>query len=136
MASIRAPRDTAGDKIAASQVNGTAVYDGMGEKLGSVYDVVLDKISGKAAYAVLSVGGFLGIGERYHPLPWNQLRYDVRLNGYVVDLNRTQLEGAPSYGADDIGSWTGGHSRAVDEYYGPGVMPGSGDAGLGPAPIR
>jgi sporulation protein YlmC with PRC-barrel domain len=136
MASIQEPRDPTGDKIAASQVNGTSVYDVAGEKLGSVYDVVIDKVSGRTEYAVMSFGGFLGIGDRYHPLPWNQLRYDTRLGGYVVTLDRAQLEGAPNYEAGDIGSWTGGQSRAIDDYYGPGVAPGGGDAGLGSVPIR
>jgi len=136
MANIEAPHDTTGDKIAASQVTGSNVYDRAGEKLGSVYDIVIDKRSGHTDYAVLSFGGFLGIGDRYHPLPWQQLRYDTQLSGYVVDLNRSQLESAPNYEAQDIGTWTGGHSRAVDDYYGTGTPPGGGDAGLGPLPIR
>lgn len=136
MANLQAPRDTTGDKIAASQVNGTAVFNAAGEKLGSVYDIVIDKVSGRTDYAVLSFGGFLGIGDRYHPLPWQQLHYDTRLSGYVVDMDRAQLETAPNYDADDIGQWTGGHSRAVDAYYDTGMPPGGGDAGLGPAPIR
>ncbi|WP_227308316.1 PRC-barrel domain-containing protein [Acidisoma cellulosilyticum] len=136
MASIQAPHDPSGDKIAASQVSGTAVFDPAGEKLGQVYDIVIDKVSGQTDYAVLSFGGFLGIGDRYHPLPWQQLQYHTRLGGYVVDMNRAQLETAPHYDADDIGRWSGGHSRAVDAYYDGGITPGGGDAGLGSAPIR
>ncbi len=115
-------------------MNGTAVYDTNAERLGQVYDVMLDKVSGRAEYAVMSFGGFLGIGDRYHPLPWNQLRYDTRLSGYVVSLERGQLEGAPHYGADDLGGWGGSHSRDVDRYYDNGA--GTGDAGLGPMPVR
>ena len=77
MASIKNPKDTRGHAIAASQVNGTNVYNTSGEKLGSVHDVILDKMSGKAEYAIMSFGGFLGIGDKYHPLPWSQLRYDT-----------------------------------------------------------
>lgn len=134
MATVQDPRDTGGQRIAASKVNGTAVYDATGEKLGSVYDVVLDKVSGRADYAVMSFGGFLGIGDRYHPLPWNQLRYDTSLGGYVVGLDRRQLEGAPSYEATDLDVWGGTQSRAIDQYYASGA--GTGDAGLGPAPLR
>lgn len=134
MATIDDPRDTGGQLIAASQVNGTAVYDTTGARLGQVYDVLLDKVSGQADYAVLSFGGFLGIGDRYHPLPWNQLRYDTQLGGYVVSLDRGQLEGAPNYDAADLGGWGGSHSREVDRYYDNGA--GAGDAGLGPMPIR
>jgi sporulation protein YlmC with PRC-barrel domain len=134
MATIDDPRDTGGQLIAATKVNGTAVYDSAGTRLGSVYDVLLDKVSGRADYAVLSFGGFLGIGDRYHPLPWNQLRYDTRLGGYVVGLDRGQLEGAPNYDAADLGGWGGSHTRDVDRYYDNGA--GLGDAGLGPDPVR
>ncbi|GAB0116010.1 PRC-barrel domain-containing protein [Acidisoma sp. 7E03] len=134
MASIDDPRDTDGTKIAASRVNGTAVYDGAGEKLGTVHDVILDKATGQADYAIMSFGGFLGIGDRYHPLPWNQLRYDTHLGGYVVDADRTRLDAAPTYEAAELDSWGGRHASSVDDYY--GVMPGAGNAGLGTAPIR
>jgi hypothetical protein len=78
--------DTSGSLIAASKVNGTSVYDHAGEKLGSIYDVMINKSSGKAAYAIMSFGGFLGMGNSYHPLPWQHLTYDERLGGYVVTI--------------------------------------------------
>src|SRR6202795_1382682 len=96
MASLNNPSDTRGRLIAASKVNGTTVYNRAGEKLGSIYDIMLDKISGKAEYAIMSFGGFLGIGDRYHPLPWSVLRYDTSKGGYVVNLDRARLEGAPA----------------------------------------
>jgi PRC-barrel domain len=74
--------------ISASKVTGTEVYNTAGEHLGDVYDVMLDKRSGKIAYAVMSFGGFLGIGERYHPLPWATLEYDTKQGGYVVGLTK------------------------------------------------
>src|SRR6202140_2799564 len=83
--------------ISSDKVVGTAVYNLQGEHLGSVYNLMVDKISGQVAYAVMSFGGFLGMGESYHPLPWRVLKYDVRQGGYVVDLDRRRLEGAPSY---------------------------------------
>jgi sporulation protein YlmC with PRC-barrel domain len=134
VATIDDPRDTGGRLIAATKVNGTAVYNSAGERLGSVYDVLLDKTSGHADYAILSFGGFLGIGDRYHPLPWNQLRYDMALGGYVVGLDRGQLEGAPTYDTVDTGKWGGNGTRDVDRYYEDGA--GTGDAGLGPVPVR
>ena len=118
MASINDPKDTHGHAIAASQVNGTNVYNTAGEKLGSVYDVILDKVSGKAEYAVMSFGGFLGIGDRYHPLPWSQLRYDTDLSGYVVNLDRDRLEGAPAYAASDMAAWDDLRGHDIDTYYG------------------
>ena len=82
MADLNDPANTHGRLIAASKVNGTTVYNTAGEKLGSVYDVMIDKRSGKAEYAILSFGGFLGIGDSYHPLPWQSLTYDERQGGY------------------------------------------------------
>ena len=117
MASINDPKDTRGHAIAASQVNGTNVYNMTGEKLGSVYDVILDKASGKAEYAIMSFGGFLGIGDKYHPLPWNQLRYDTVQEGYVVNLDRRRLEGAPAYTASDMVAWDDMRGRDIDAYY-------------------
>lgn len=102
--------------IAADRVTGTNVYDTKGEKLGSVYDVMIDKASGRAVYAVMSFGGFLGIGEKYHPLPWSTLKYDTRLSGYVVDLDKDRLNAAPYYGEDESINWPE-YGRRVDEYY-------------------
>ena len=90
------------DHILATTVKGTDVYNGEGEHLGHIDDIVLGKTSGHAEYAVMSFGGFLGIGEKYHPLPWQSLTYDPGLGGYVANLSREQLEAAPSYGPDDL----------------------------------
>src|ERR671921_427456 len=87
--------------IASDKVEGTAVYNMKGERLGEVYNVMIDKYTGQVAYAVMSFGGFLGIGERYHPLPWKKLDYDPRLGGYVTEVTREQLERAPSYASDE-----------------------------------
>jgi sporulation protein YlmC with PRC-barrel domain len=105
--------------ISSDQAVGTAVYNRQGEHLGSIYNLMIDKYSGQVAYAVMSFGGFLGMGENYHPLPWRRLTYDTRLGGYVVDLDRTQLEKAPSYTARTAPDWsdrTYGHR--VDDFYG------------------
>ena len=105
--------------ISSDKVVGTAVYNLQGEHLGSVYNLMVDKISGQVAYAVMSFGGFLGMGESYHPLPWRVLKYDVRQGGYVVDLDRRRLEGAPSYTASSLPNWSDrDYGRRVDEYYG------------------
>jgi PRC-barrel domain len=105
--------------ISSDKVVGTAVYNLQGAHLGSVYNLMVDKVSGQVAYAVMSFGGFLGIGESYHPLPWRVLKYDIRQGGYVVDLDQRRLEGAPSYTASTLPDWsdrTYGHR--VDDYYG------------------
>jgi hypothetical protein len=105
--------------ISADKVTGTTVYNRQGEKLGSVYDVMLNKRSGEVAYAIMSFGGFLGMGESYHPLPWRTLTYDTRMEGYVVDIDRNRLEGAPYYDARTEPDWSDrAYSRRIDEYYG------------------
>ena len=104
--------------IASDKVEGTAVYNRAGERLGSVQNVMIDKFSGQVAYAVMSFGGFLGIGERYHPLPWRALTYDTGLGGYVVDLGCEQLESAPSYGRDEAPWGDPAYVRGVRDYYG------------------
>ncbi len=94
-----------GDLVASDKVQGTNVYNAAGETLGSIHDVMIDKPSGKVAYAIMSFGGFLGIGNQYHPLPWSVLHYDTEKGGYVVNLDKRQLEGAPAYDADQEPAW-------------------------------
>jgi len=108
---------TSGTLIAAEKVKGTDVYNRAGEKLGSVEDIMIDKVSGRAIYAVMSFGGFLGMGEKHHPLPWATLKYDTQKGGYVVNLDKKQLEGAPNYDRDSEFKWTPEYGRKVDSYY-------------------
>ena len=106
--------------IASDKVEGTAVYNRQGERLGSVYNFMVDKRSGHVEYAVLSFGGFLGIGDSYHPLPWKALTYDTGKGGYVVDLDKSRLEGAPSYTRSEVPDWGDpSFGRRIDDYYGP-----------------
>lgn len=109
---------TSGTLIAASRVEGTNVYNHAGEKLGSVDDIMIDKSTGRAIYAVMSFGGFLGIGENHHPLPWATLKYDHAKGGYVVDLDKDRLQGAPSHEYSADFEWTRDYSRRIDSYYG------------------
>jgi PRC-barrel domain len=105
--------------ISSDKVEGTAVYNRQNEKLGSIHTLMIDKTSGKVAYAVMSFGGFLGIGGRYHPLPWSVLTYDTGQGGYIVDLDRTKLEGAPTYGDKETPDWGDRKwGEQVHEYYG------------------
>jgi hypothetical protein len=107
------------DLISADKVTGTDVYNSAGDNLGSIHDLMIDKRGGRVAYAVMSFGGFLGIGEKYHPLPWNVLTYDESKGGYNIDLTSEQLKSAPSYTSDEMarfGSRAG--NERVDTYYG------------------
>jgi PRC-barrel domain len=94
--------DETASVISASKVTGTNVYNTDGDHLGEIYDIMLEKRSGNIAYAVMSFGGFLGIGERYHALPWAALKYDTRQGGYVVALTIDQLKEAPTYTANEL----------------------------------
>ena len=106
-----------GRLIAADKVEGTNVYNPSGDKLGSIENVMIDKTSGKVAYAVMSFGGFLGMGDSHHPLPWQVLKYDTGQGGYVVNLDKKQLEGAPTFDRTSEFKWTPDYGRKVDSYY-------------------
>jgi hypothetical protein len=86
--------------IASIKVEGTAVYNRGGEKLGSIYNFMVNKRSGQVEYAVLQFGGVLGLGSDYYPLPWGVLTYDTERGGYVVDLDKAVLEKAPRYSGE------------------------------------
>ena len=98
--------------IGSDKVEGTAVYGADNKKIGSVQRVMIDKISGKVAYAVVSFGGFLGMGEDYYPLPWSTLDYDTRLGGYRADITENQLKGAPKFTRSTDWDWS---NRTNDE---------------------
>ncbi|WP_374304039.1 PRC-barrel domain-containing protein [Ferrovibrio sp.] len=105
--------------ISADKVEGTTVYNATGDKLGSINNVMIDKLSGRVAYADMSFGGFLGIGDRHHPLPRGMLKYDEKQGGYVVNLDKKTLESAPSYAANERLDWEDeAWGRKVHDYYG------------------
>ncbi|HEX4110890.1 MAG TPA: PRC-barrel domain-containing protein [Stellaceae bacterium] len=105
--------------IASDKIEGTAVYNRQDERLGTVHNFMVDKSTGHVAYAVMSFGGFLGMGESYHPLPWKVLTYDTRRGGFVVDLDASKLKKAPSYSAGNIPNWSDRtYGNRVDQFYG------------------
>lgn len=104
--------------IASNKVEGTAVFNRQRERLGSVYNFMVDKKSGKVEYAVLSFGGFLGVGADYYPLPWDLLAYDTTQGGYVVDLDRTLLDNAPRYARDEEPRYDQAYGERVFGHYG------------------
>lgn len=108
-----------GELIASDKVEGTNVYRSDGDKIGHIERVMIDKRSGRAAYAVMSFGGFLGIGEDAYPLPWSLLTYNPSLGGYEVNVSEEQLRGAPKYDGDT--KWNQPDRRrdlAIYDYYG------------------
>lgn len=107
-----------GDLIASDRVEGTAVYNRAGEKLGRISNFMVDKRSGQVRYAVLSFGGFLGMGHDHYPIPWSMLHYDTDQGGYVVELAKETLDSAPRYTADMRPLYDDAYGRNVYQYYG------------------
>ena len=103
--------------ITAHRVTDTPVFNLEGKRIGRIEDLSIDKTSGQVRYALLSFGGFLGIGERYHPLPWSVLDYDTEKNGYVLPLNKAQLENAPSYEKSELEAFGDGDQSYRDSLY-------------------
>jgi len=103
--------------IGSDRVEGTAVYGADQQKIGSIERIMIDKVSGKVAYAVVSYGGFLGIGEDHYPTPWSSLKYDTRLGGYVMGITADQLQGAPKYRNDNDWTWPRENDQRVYDYY-------------------
>ncbi|WIG50974.1 MAG: hypothetical protein OJF48_001891 [Afipia sp.] len=113
-----AERETAA-LIGSDKVEGTAVYGADDEKIGSIERVMIDKKSGSVSYAVLSFGGFLGIGDDHYPIPWQSLKYDTNLGGYRTGVTVEKLKDAPKYRNDNSWDWAdSARTRSVNDYYG------------------
>ena len=104
--------------ISSSRVEGTTVYNTHGDTLGSIDDLVIDKRSGQVRYAALEFGGLFGLGADRYPLPWSMLRYDTDKDGYVVDLEKEQLDKAPRYAHRDDSLYSDDYGRKVYGHYG------------------
>ena len=88
--------------VRAKKVIGTNVKDPSGRKIGEVEDVMLDKESNNIMFAVVGFGGFLGMAEKYHPLPWSSLEFNEDENAYIVNYTKEQLQGAPVGSIDEL----------------------------------
>ncbi len=110
--------NTVSSVISSDQVHGTNVFNPNGDKLGSIESLMIDKLSGQVRYAVMEFGGFLGIGSDVYPLPWDTMKYDTGLGGYVVSLSKEQLEDAPRYARDTRQEYNDAYGRQVYDYYG------------------
>ncbi len=123
MPDLNHPTKTTPHLIAASTVTGTNVYDTAGEKIGAIYDIMINRATGETEYAVMNFGGVFGIGQHYHPLPWHLLNYSDELGGYVVNIDRKKLDNAPAYEVSDTSAWRDeSYPNRVNEYYDSPVM--------------
>ena len=117
MADTDIETDETVDLIASNKVEGTAVYDRNGDRLGTIYNFMVDKVNGQVEYAVLSFGGLFGLGSDYYPLPWDRLTYDEELGGYQIDLVKEDLEEAPRYSADQEPAYNRSYGERIDTFY-------------------
>jgi sporulation protein YlmC with PRC-barrel domain len=110
--------DTSGDVISSDKLEGTAVYNEDGEKLGSIDDLMIDKHLGRVRFAILEFGGFLGMGTDRYPMPWDVLKYNTTIGGYMVPMERVRLDGAPKYNADQAPIFDPAYGASIDRFYG------------------
>ena len=104
--------------ISSDRVEGTVVRRPNGEKIGTIQRLMIDKISGNVAYAVLRFGGLLGIGEKHMPIPWGKLKFEPLMQAYQVDISDDELAKAPSYAADKEFDWGDRSQEAhLHDYY-------------------
>jgi len=87
--------------VKASSIIGTDVVNPKGENLGDIKEVVIDPRTGKVAYAVVSFGGFLGMGEKLFAIPFTSFEYNVEENKYVLDVSKERLKSAPGFDSDN-----------------------------------
>ena len=88
--------------ISSNDVQGTEVYGMDGKHIGEVDHLIIDKMSGRVGYAVISFGGFLGLGHSHYPIPWSALSYDTSLGGFRTSITEQQLKDMPQFSDD---SW-------------------------------
>lgn len=112
-----------GDNLAGSyplisaRVDDVTIYDVDGRKLGALHAVHINRDTGLVEYALLSLGGFLGLGQSYHPVPFRTLRYDEKVGGYIVAITKALLDGGPSYRPDNAPKWDAAYARRLTDYY-------------------
>ena len=105
--------------ISSEDVQGTEVYGAGDKAIGEIDHLLIEKVSGRVTYAVMSFGGFLGLGHSHYPIPWAALKYDTNLGGYRTGITESQLKGAPKYGNDNSWNWADpARTRSVNDYYG------------------
>jgi hypothetical protein len=91
--------------VASDRVEGTQVRRSDGTKIGTIERLMVDKLSGKVAYAVLGFGGFMGLGVKHFPVPWDRMKYAVALDAYEINLSDEELPRAPLFEGDEEFDW-------------------------------
>ena len=105
--------------IESDRVEGTSVYGSDNSHIGSITRLMIDKQSGQVAYAVMSFGGFLGLGEETYTIPWGKLTYNTDLGGYSTDVSSDQVKGSPDFARQNDYAWNNREDeRRLHDYYG------------------
>jgi sporulation protein YlmC with PRC-barrel domain len=104
--------------IESDRVEGTTVYDRSGNNIGSVRRLMIDKMTGRVAYAVIAFDTFLGLGGQEYTLPWSKLNYDTKLDGFRTDITEQQLGGSPTFYRERDYAWTDrARERELHDYW-------------------
>ena len=111
------PKHETHSLIASDKVEGTKVRRPNGQTVGEIMRVMIDKKTGRVAYAVMSFGGFLGIGSDFYPLPWDRLTYNPRLDAYELDITEEQLRKAPKFDKGAASNWSAEEGKRISDYY-------------------
>ena len=105
--------------ISSKKVEGTPVIGSNGETLGRIESFMVDKYTGRVAYAIMTFGGTMGVGTSYFPLPWPLLDYDVQKDGYALDITKEQLANAPKFEATKEPEFSPEYRRQILVHYRP-----------------
>lgn len=103
--------------IESDHVEGTAVYDANGKRIGTIKRLVIEKVSGHVVYAVTSFRKFLGVSSEAHTIPWEQLHYDTTLHGYKTNITVDKLHNAPEFSRTDDTLLSGHERQHIIDYY-------------------
>lgn len=117
MAAIETSSALSHPLIESDHIEGTAVFDVSGKRIGSIKRLVIEKVSGHVAYAVTTFGGFLGVGSEVHTIPWEQLHYDTTLHGYHTAITAEQLRKAPEFSLSDTTLLSGHERQQLRDFY-------------------
>jgi sporulation protein YlmC with PRC-barrel domain len=104
--------------IESDRVEGTVVYDAQGGHVGTIERLMIEKVSGRVAYVMISFGELLGSGKGSHTIPWGKLKYDTELRGYRIDISKSELSEAPSFAQSDTFDWSNREQeQELHDYY-------------------
>ena len=104
--------------IESDRVEGAPVYGANDGYIGTIKRLIIEKVSGRIVYAVVSIGGFLGLGQESHTVPWGALRYDTKLGGYRTEITESELRDAPDFSREgEFAAHDPGRERALHDHY-------------------